>query len=65
MHLCFFWVVQTDTSVPQNLEIRLKTKILSYTQNQVEFIEQSFALFTTMDLCDVINTQNQERKAGN
>ena len=34
-------MVQTDTSVPGNLEIRMKTKILPYPQNQLEFFQQS------------------------
>ena len=41
MHSHFFLVVQTDTSVPRNLEIRMKTKSLPYPQNQLEFIQQS------------------------
>ena len=36
--LIFIRVVQTDTSVPGNLEIRMKTKILPYHQNHLEFI---------------------------
>ena len=32
---------KTDTNVPRNLEIRMKTKILSYLQNQLEFFQQS------------------------
>ena len=36
-------MVQTDTNVPRNLEIRMKTKILTYLdlQNQLEFFQQS------------------------
>ena len=34
-------MVQYDTSVPGNSEIRMKTKILPYPQNQLEFIKQS------------------------
>ena len=34
-------MVQTDTNVPRNLEIRMKTKILPYLQNQLEFFQQS------------------------
>ena len=41
MHSHFFRVVQTDTNVPRNLEIRMKTKILSYLQNQLEYFQQS------------------------
>ena len=34
-------MVQTDTSLLQNLEIRMKTKILPYLQNQLEFFQQT------------------------
>ena len=33
-------MVQTDTSVPRDFEIRLKTTILTYSQNQLEFFQQ-------------------------
>ena len=37
----FFPIVQSHTNIPRNQEIRMKTKILPYPQNQVEFIQQS------------------------
>ena len=37
----FLWVVITDTSVPQNMEIRMKKKYFPYPKIQVEFIQQS------------------------
>ena len=39
--MCIRDRVQTDTNVPRNLEIRMKTKILPYLQNQLEFFQQS------------------------
>ena len=61
-------MVQTDTSVSRNSEIRIKTKILLYPQNQLEFIQligdklYDFCCVVYIDgLYDVMNTQNQER----
>ena len=34
-------MVQTDTSLLQNLEIRMKTKILPYLQNHLELFQQT------------------------
>ena len=41
MHSHFFPIVQSHTNIPRNQEIRMKTKIVPYPQNQVEFIQQS------------------------
>ena len=44
-HSHFFLVVQTDTR-PQNFEIRMKTKIVPYPENQVEFIHKVVINYT-------------------
>ena len=40
MHSHFFWVDQTNTNVKRNLWSRMKTTILLYPQNHVEFSQQ-------------------------
>ena len=40
VHSHFFWVVQTNTNVKRNLWSRMKTTILLYPQNHVEFSQQ-------------------------
>ena len=60
----FFCVDQTDMVLPLNWKIRMLpvNMIIPYPQKQQEFIDQSgFTVFTSMRLCDVIDTQNEEQ----
>ena len=63
MHTQYFRVAKTDTIEARNWEIRMKTTIHIYPQNQEEFIQQNgdklhkFSCdVTAIGICDVMNT---------
>lgn len=51
VHTYYFGVAHTDTIVPRNRIIRMKTNILRYPQNKRVFFQQSDDKYSLSQLC--------------